>query len=540
MAEAIIQIRSLPGIKRDGTKLEGDQYIDGQWCRFQRNLPRKIGGYRSINKYLQGPVRALFDYTANGLTYVHSGSASAIERLYIDSSNNTSIITDRTPLTFTEDDQNVWTFDTQGQLVGGVFNPLILAQVAPNLSSLTNIDGGELFYGPLLGTSPLVPITLPTGGDASGGILALNPYFFFFGADGYIGWSIPGDPTDLSSLGSGAVNATSQKIVRGLALRGGPGFSPSGLFWSADALVRASFIGGDPVFQFDTITDESSIMSPRSVIEYDGVFYWLGEDRFLLFNGVVREIPNPINSNFLFDNLNYDQRQKVFAVKVPRYGEIWWCFPFGDAVDPNWAVIYNVRENSWYDTPLPNGGRTAGILPTVFRKPLMTGSDPTINPEDTRLTESGDTRITEDGDTRVTEDSEDVTYRLWIHEEGADEIDGQDIQPILSYFETSDITLPVQKGDNHTLQVLLLEPDFVQSGDMTVELRGRNNARAPENTGAPMTFPDTALTTDQQPVFLKGERREMRFRFTSNVLGGDYQMGTILAHVQPGDGRTLG
>ena len=42
MAEKIVQIKSLPGIKRDGTKFEGDQYVDGQWVRFQRGLPRKI------------------------------------------------------------------------------------------------------------------------------------------------------------------------------------------------------------------------------------------------------------------------------------------------------------------------------------------------------------------------------------------------------------------------------------------------------------------------------------------------------------------
>ena len=34
-------LRSDPGIKRDGTKLEGNNYVDGQWVRFQRGLPRK-------------------------------------------------------------------------------------------------------------------------------------------------------------------------------------------------------------------------------------------------------------------------------------------------------------------------------------------------------------------------------------------------------------------------------------------------------------------------------------------------------------------
>jgi hypothetical protein len=55
-----------------------------------------------------------------------------------------------------------------------------------------------------------------------------------------------------------------------------------------------------------------------------------------------------------------------------------------------------------------------------------------------------------------------------------------------------------------------------------------------------MTFPDVATTPQEQVIFLKEQRRELRFRFTSNTIGGDYQMGQILAHVQPGDGTTLG
>ena len=66
----------------------------------------------------------------------------------------------------------------------------------------------------------------------------------------------------------------------------------------------------------------------------------------------------------------------MFAYKVPRFGEIWWCFPFGDSTEPNHAVIYNVRENTWYDTALPNDGRGAGLFPAVFRKPLLSGVAP--------------------------------------------------------------------------------------------------------------------------------------------------------------------
>jgi hypothetical protein len=510
MAENIVQIKSLPGIKRDGTKFEGDQYVDGQWVRFQRGLPRKIGGFRSINKYLSSVARALHEYTLDQLTYVHAGSATSLERFFIDGSLNTSVISDRTPATLVASDANMWQFDVDTAAGTGL---QLIAQVAPNLNCICNSAGGQLFYGDETGTAALAEVTLlPSPYSATGGVVALHPYTVAFGNDGFVMWSVPGDPTDYTGVGAGNAYVTGQKLVRGMPLRGGPGNSPSGLLWSADALIRMSYVGGTPTFQFDTISAQSSILSAQSVIEYDGIFYWVGTDRFLMFNGVVREVENNLNLNYFFDNLNYAQRQKVFAVKVPRFGEIWWCFPFGDSTEPNHAVIYNVRENVWYDTELPNEGRAAGLSPSIFRKPLMTGVLP----------------------------NEDDEYSVWVHETGVDEIDGLVVNPIMSYFETADLSLPAQSQINRAIQVLIMEPDFVQSGDMTVEVMGRANARSPEVNGEVKTIVETPQTPEEQIIYFKDQRRELRFRFTSNTVGGDYQTGLILAHVQPADGTVIG
>ena len=540
MAETIVPIRSQPGIKRDGTKFDGENYVDGQWVRFQRGLPRKIGGYRSINKYLNGVVRALHEYTLDQITYVHAGSANLLERFFIDGTLNTSTITDRTPTTLIQSDANLWQFDVDTAAGAGL---QLVAQVAPNLNCICNSAGGQLFTGDAFGTGRLTEVTnFPSGYSATGGVVALHPYTVVFGSDGFVMWSVPGDPTDYTGSGAGNAYVTGQKLVRGMPLRGGPGSSPSGLLWSADSLIRMTY-ANDPnvVFQFDTISAQSSILSAQSVIEYDGVFYWVGTDRFLMFNGVVREVENNLNLNFFFDNLNYAQRQKVFAYKVPRYGEIWWCFPKGSSTEPNHAVIYNVRENTWYDTELPAGGRSAGLFPAVFRKPLLASPAPTFNGVDARITQADDPRITEQNDdTRITEQSEQARYRFWVHEQGTDEIDGLNRNPIQSYFETADISLPAQTQVNRATQVLMIEPDFVQSGPLTVQVIGRANARAPEVEGPVMTIVENPQTPQEQVVFFKEQRRELRFRFESNCISGDYQMGLVLAHVQPGDGTVLG
>jgi len=587
-----IRIISEPGIKRDGTVFEGGNYIDALWCRFQRGLPRKIGGYRAISRYLSGIARTFIGYTRDTQTYVHAGSANAVERFIVDGNGNTSVISDRTPVALTADDNNMWQFDTIVNS-GSTTNTLI-AQVAPNLNCICNSLGGELYVGDLFGTAALTAVTtVPANWDCTGGVVTLHPYVMVFGQNGYVAWSIPGDPTDFTGAGAGNAYVTGQKILRGLPLRGGPGSTPSGLLWSVNSLIRVSYIGGTPIFDFDELTTGISVLGANTIIEYDGIYYWIGTDRFLMFNGVVREVPNNLNVNWFFDNLNAMQRQKVFAVKFPRFGEIWWCFPFGDADEPTHAIIYNVRENLWYDTELPNGGRGGGLSPEVFRRPIMSGVEPltykadgiTINTAGTGYA-AGDVLYADGGiysiPVEITVDTVggagDITgvsitnigsytsvptnpvsvitsgsginadfsitftqpYRLWIHETGVDEVTEQSTQPIRSYFETADISLPVLSGIDAGLQVLAVEADFVQTGDMVACAIGRQNARAPTVYSDPVTIKATAADPSEQLTYFKFSSRQLRFKFESNTLGGDYQMGHILGHVRPSDGTTIG
>ena len=611
MPESTIVLKSLAGIKRDGTKYDGDFYVDGQWVRFQRGLPRKIAGYRSINKYLTQISRGFNSFTQQGLQYCHSAGSSTVERFTIDSTKNSSVISDRTPVgvaatgrvtltgggagsvnsitvngvtitsgsvAFTTDlpttatavaaNINAYTStpdytavavgaiitvtaSTVGQatngfvvvantttitttvanmsggrdvLVTSVYNQWmfqtaydasttnnsIIAHVAPNLQCVCNDSGGQIFYGDVLGTAPLVEIPLPAGANTTGGIVMLFPYLFYYGTAGIIGWSVPGDFTDLSGSGSGIARVWGQKIVKGMPLRAGSGSAPAGLFWAYDAVIRATFTGGATVFQFDTIATDTSIMSPDCVVDYDGVFFWCGVDRFLMFNGVVREVPNQMNLNYFFDNINESQRAKVFAFKVPHFGEIWWCYPRDDATECTHAIIYNVRENSWYDTELPASGRASGGYNNGFAAPLLTDCIPTA---------SG--------------------YRVWIHEQGVDAIEGQSTLPIQSYFETADLS-SLPQGKNEYVRITEIEPDFIQSGPMTVQVTGRANARAPEVFSSVFSFPETASEPYQQIVMLKEQRRELRVRFESNAVGGNYQMGQIIGHIDSGDKTVLG
>jgi len=115
-----------------------------------------------------------------------------------------------------------------------------------------------------------------------------------------------------------------------------------------------------------------------------------------------------------------------------------------------------------------------------------------------------------------------------------------ELNAIESYFETADMSALVTQNHEKSLRCTMIEPDFVQVGDMTAAIHGRANARSAEVETEAHVFPDVASTPYEQVVYFKDIRREMRFRFSSNTVNGDYQMGQVLAHIEEADGTVLG
>ena len=527
MTSKVYTLDTQPGIQRDGTIFDKMFYNDGEWVRFQRGRPRKVGGYRVISDQLTGPSRGIWVNPQNAFTSIFSGYNNGLQVLTIDNNGVGAGVGDFTLSNFTASNRNLWQFDGfydvggsgvqslvahpgqdltdidsdtntpvligditglnmsqvgvftatgsttnlssvvtmatintligAGQTVTGAGIPANTTVVSASLVSTTNTLAGVAVTGTagqfscssttllndqqivvtgtltgtatgispgtyyIIATNGTTTFTLSrtSGGSAivttagttaglvfvvqvssiwtvvlsntatatatvtltfnnnisvSGGVVALHPYLFVYGNNGLIQNCSAGNTNDWVSADANATNVASGKVVQGLPVRGGSN-APSGLFWTLDSLVRVSYIGGQGTppqyWRYDIVSSQSSILSSQSVIEYDGVYYWCGVDRFLLYNGVVKEIPNTMNQNYFFDNLNYDQRQKVWATKVPRFGEIWWFYPRGDATECTDAIIYNVRENTWYDAGEARGAqRSAGYFSQVFAYPV--------------------------------------------------------------------------------------------------------------------------------------------------------------------------
>lgn len=452
-----------PGIKRDGTVFESREFSDGEWCRFQRGVPKKMGGYRQMFGSFNGITRGLIMNSYNGVNYIFAGNREGIDVFTTGTSfgqgagpftatiqpgysqlavasiagNNFTITTttnlsylfpagtkvifnQTTPVVYTvssvafatptltvtltaavpagatsvwlydpafqTDSRLLWQFDMQYSPSGGALK--VLAHPGLNLQHIDNAVDSQVLIGDLLPGSPnqweFMPLA-DTGGTnptyepiaVSGGVCVLYPFTFVYGNNGFIANNHVSSTygtqeiNDWNGPTANRVNMTAGKIVKGMPMRGGTN-SPSGLFWATDSLIRVSYTGqATQYWRYDIISSQTSIMSSSSVVEMDGVFYWMGVDRFYLYNGSVQVLSNDKNVNWLFNNLNYEQRQKVWATKVPRYNEIWFFYPRGTATECTDAIIYNVKDKLWYDAgESPGAQRSAGYTTEVFPTPI--------------------------------------------------------------------------------------------------------------------------------------------------------------------------
>ena len=592
MTDKVIALQIPPGIQRDGTQFAAPSYVDGEWVRFQRGLPRKIGGYTGAFLNASGISRGLTMSASNGLNYIISGYSAGIQQWV--TNNVTAIGTGPTPFslptapTFTPSANNLWQFDIGWDSTGG--NQLqLIAHPGQNLQYISSTTNTRPLFGAFTGTtlapvgvftaagtttntlktvtfastiagigpgvtvtgtgipantyvvsattvagvwtatlnnaataSGTVTLTFDNNISVSGGVVMLYPYLFVYGNNGLIQNCAAGDFTNWTSSDANANNVASTKIVKGLPVRGGT-TSPSGLFWSLDSVIRVSYTpttvttgttSSTFYWRYDLITQQSSIMSSSCVIEYDGVYYWVGTDRFLMYNGVVQEVPNSQNLNWFFDNVNTAQRQKVWVSKVPRWGEIWWFYPRGDATECTDAIVFNVRDKIWYDAgSAPGARRSAGTFSEVYKKPIWAAN----NQNDTGQ------------------------YDLWVHEQGTDEVYLNHVNAIYSAFETNVLGTSAglvgspQGGDNLWTRLERVEPDFQQVGQMDMIVTGKGYADDTDIASEPYTFEPSTLKID-----LKEQRREMRLRFESNTQNGNYFLGRVVLNVETGDVRGTG
>ena len=336
------------------------------------------------------------------------------------------------------------------------------------------------------------------------------------------------------------------------------------LVFTEGTLSSLQFLGTTDVFGLQELSDNISILSPRSVATVNNTAYWFGHDKFYAYGGRVETLPCTIR-NHIFQNLNYEQADQIVCGTNEGWNEVWWFYPTADSQVNNAYAIYNHLEKIWYygtidrtawsDSSLreyPQAltatyftGAISGTTLTVTGVPvgfLQIGSviegtgvaaGTIITALGTGLGGAGTYTVNISqlvGQTAMTGDS--IIYN---HEQGLDD----NILPMNSYIASSDFDLV--DGDQFILTKRII-PDMNFAGstaaapEVTMFIKPRNfpgNAYSNTETGAVI---ENSVDIYTEQIFMRARARQMAIEIESTDLGVQWQLGSPRLDGRP-DGK---
>lgn len=369
------------------------------------------------------------------------------------------------------------------------------------------------------------------------------------------------------------------------------------LVWSDAAVYNMQYIGPPYVWNFTLIGDNTSIASMNSAISVNTVVYWMGVDKFYMYNGRLETLSCTI-WKYVYDNFNKTKKDLVVCGSNEGFSEIWWFYPSLYSTVNDSYVIYNYLEQTWYygtlnrsawlDSPLRQYPMASFSVQNSYLSSAIGATDTTIplvditnypatgvvliDSEQIRYTGISGSNLT--GCTRGVNSTTAVAHAVYssasytvanqvmFHEYGNDDQSSSVAVPIYAYVESSDFDI----GDGNNFGfVWRVIPDITFRGStgtspsVVLTLRARSyttpsttavqSGLAGSASGSPYvdegTNPSTVTRTSTSSatvetytseVFTRLRARQAAFRVESTAPETAWQVGAMRLDVRQ-DGR---
>jgi len=253
------------------------------------------------------------------------------------------------------------------------------------------------------------------------------------------------------------------------------------------------YIGAPYTFGLTQISANTTIIGPNAAVAVGDAVFWMGRDKFYLYDGQVSPLPCAVRDT-VFQDFNTTQSEKVFASVNSSFGEVTWFYPSADSENNNKYVTYNYEQQIWYFGSL---SRSAWL-------------DRGLKPYPVAAAFNG---------------------YLYEHEIGSDD----DGSAMTAYIQSS--PLEIAEGDNFVFASRLI-PDisFEKSSDMALQQATFtvNTERFP-GTGYTGSVSTTVSNTATQNR-IRARGRAFGLRVETDGLGVAWRLGATRLEIRP-DGR---
>ena len=262
------------------------------------------------------------------------------------------------------------------------------------------------------------------------------------------------------------------------------------------SLHAMQYLGPPFTFGIGKISENITIQSPNAAVAIDDRVFWMGLNEFYLYEGTVNRIPCTVR-DYVFNDFNFDQAEKVFATTNTEHSEVWWYYPSANSSEIDRYVVYNYLEQVWYYGTLV---RTAGLDRGLSQFPLATGTGGV----------------------------------LYNHEFGYDDGSTTPASAIEAYVQSS----PIDLGDGEQfifMRRMIPDVDFRDSQaeepsiDVTTRIRNFNGGNYLRTT-------TSTVNQDTEQVHLRLRGRQFSMRVESDGLEVGWRLGSMRYDLRQ-DGR---
>ena len=275
------------------------------------------------------------------------------------------------------------------------------------------------------------------------------------------------------------------------------------------SVYSLQYLGPPYVWGSQLLGDNVSIAGQNAAALASGVVYWMGVDKFYMYDGRVQTLNCDLR-RFVFENINKSQSEQIFASTNEGFNEVWWFYCSANSVMIDSYVVYNYAENVWYYGTM---ARTAWLDSGLLDYPIA------------------------------------ATYskNLVNHEQGLNNNETGTETAINAYIASSEFDI----GDGHNFGfVWRILPDLTFSNStatstgtqptVTMELYGLANSGSGVTSDAsqPVVKSNAYYITEEftGQIYTRFRGRQMIFKISSNQINTAWQLGAPRIDIRP-DGR---
>ena len=167
--------------------------------------------------------------------------------------------------------------------------------------------------------------------------------------------------------------AGSYRLTKGSRIVGGLQGPQQGLIWTDLALWSMQYVNLPDVYNFNEIATGCGLIGKKAMATLNNMVFWMSQSQFFSFSGEgVKPLPCTV-WDFIFQELDTTQVDRIRAAANSRFNEVSWFFPTqSSGGEVNAYVKYSLATGGWDFGYL---SRTAWIDQSVLGPPVGGSSD---------------------------------------------------------------------------------------------------------------------------------------------------------------------